>query len=257
MSAPSSADHTAPASGFLGGRLSLRQAETGHRVGTDAALLAAAAPRDTQGLILDVGAGVGAVGLAAALLAPAATVGLVEIDPAAAALARENSALNGLGGRCRVYEADALAPAARRAAGLANESAQLVLTNPPFYAAGAVRVSPDAAKARAHVAAATTADWIKAALALLAPGGVFVMIHRAEALGDCLAGVERRLGAIRILPVAPRAEAPATRILLKGIKGSRAPLALLAPLVLHEADGRFCARAEALHRGAAEPFGAA
>jgi tRNA1(Val) A37 N6-methylase TrmN6 len=239
---------------FFGGRIHLAQMAGGHRAGTDAALLAAAAPRGTQGLILDVGAGVGAVGLCAAFLVPAAKVGLVEIDPAAAALARENITRNGLDARARVFEADALSAAARRAAGLAAESAALVLTNPPFYTPGAVRASPDAAKARAHVAAAPTSDWMRAALALLAPGGVFVMIHRAEALGDCLAGAEKRLGALRILPVAPRAGAPATRILLKGVKGSRAPLVLMAPLALHEADGAFTPRAAALHRGDGDAF---
>ena len=67
--------------GFLGGRLRLRQSAAGHRSGTEAELLAAATPQHQQGLILDVGAGSGAVGLMAALRAPGAIVGLVEIDP--------------------------------------------------------------------------------------------------------------------------------------------------------------------------------
>ncbi|MBV1705232.1 MAG: methyltransferase, partial [Hyphomicrobiales bacterium] len=53
------------ADGFLGGRLTLRQPARGHRFGSDAALLAACAPTDCDGEIMDVGAGVGAVGLAA------------------------------------------------------------------------------------------------------------------------------------------------------------------------------------------------
>ncbi len=77
----------------------MRQAPRGHRAGTDAVLLAAAAPREASGLALDVGAGVGAVGLALALFSPLARVGLVEIDPRACELARENIAANGLGDR--------------------------------------------------------------------------------------------------------------------------------------------------------------
>ena len=46
---------------FLEGRLSLRQGG-GHRAGHDAVLLAALTPPETEGLILDVGAGAGAVG---------------------------------------------------------------------------------------------------------------------------------------------------------------------------------------------------
>ncbi|MGB6175434.1 MAG: methyltransferase, partial [Methylocella sp.] len=52
------------ADAFLGGRLLLCQPAEGHRCGTDAVLLAAAAPADFSGLAIDVGAGVGAAGLA-------------------------------------------------------------------------------------------------------------------------------------------------------------------------------------------------
>ncbi len=218
--------------GFLDGRLRLRQSAAGHRAGTDAVLLAAATPEDQKGLILDIGAGAGAVGLMAALRAPGATVGLVEIDPDSCALARENVAANDLSARAKVYEADVLSAKSRRAAGLIDESAALVLTNPPFHQAGRVRVTPDAAKARAHVASAPLADWVRASLALLAPGGTFVMIHRADALAECLAAVEGRLGGVSIAPVHTRSDAPATRILLAGVKGSKAPLSLLKGFVV-------------------------
>ncbi len=235
----------------MNGRVALRQSPRGHRAGTDAVLLAAATPPQTKGLILDIGAGAGAVGLMAAVRGPAARVGLVEIDPRSCALARENATANRLSDRVAVHEADVLSPKSRRAAGLVDEQAALVLTNPPFHVAGRVRVTPDADKARAHVAAAPLADWVRAALALLAPGGVFVMIHRADALAECLASVADRLGGLRLLPVSPRAGEAATRLLLKGTKGSKAPLALLPPLVLHALDGAFTPEAEAVHSGAA------
>jgi len=218
--------------GFLDGRLKLRQSAAGHRAGTDAMLLAGTTPEDQQGLILDIGAGAGAVGLIAALRAPAASVGLVEIDRESCALARENVAANALEARATVYEADVLSAKSRRAADLIDESAALVLTNPPFHEARKVRVTPDAAKARAHVASAPLADWVRASLALLAPGGTFAMIHRADALADCLAAVEGRLGGVTIAPVHTRAEAPASRLLLTGVKGSKAPLSILKAIVV-------------------------
>jgi tRNA1(Val) A37 N6-methylase TrmN6 len=218
--------------GFLDQRLRLRQSVAGHRAGTDAVLLAGATAEDQQGLILDIGAGAGAVGLMAALRAPQAVVGLVEIDPESCALARENVAANNLDARVTVYEADVLSGKSRRAAGLVDERAALVLTNPPFHEAGRVRVTPDAAKARAHVARAPLADWVRACLALLAPGGSFVMIHRADALAECLAAVEGRLGDVSIAPIYTRSDAPATRILLTGVKGSKAPLSILKGIVV-------------------------
>jgi tRNA1(Val) A37 N6-methylase TrmN6 len=234
---------------FLAGRLRLRQTPRGHRAGTDAALLAAAFA-ETRGLVVDAGAGTGVVGLAAALRAPQARIALVEIDPDACALARENIAENGLRERVGLFEADLLSASSRRAAGLADEAADLVLTNPPFLDPARSRVSPDPRRALAHAAAGGPEPWLRACLALLRPGGELAMIHRADALSDCLAGLGSRLGALRILPVAARAGEPAIRVLLRGVKGSRAPLSLLAPLVLHEADGAFTPRAEALARGA-------
>jgi FkbM family methyltransferase len=223
--------------GFLEGRLRLRQGR-GHRAGTDALLLASATPLEQTGAIVDVGAGAGAVGLMAAIRAPAARVALVEIDPESCALARENVAANGLAERVAVYEADITSARGRRAAGLADETAALVLTNPPFYEAGSVRATPDEARRRAHVAVAPLAEWVRGALALLAPGGTFAMIHRAEALALCLQSVEGRLGGVTILPFHPRAGAAATRILLRGVKGSRAPLSLLSPLALQGEEDR-------------------
>lgn len=75
---------------FLGGRLQLRQPLEGHRSGTDAVLLAASAPADFSGLAIDVGAGVGAAGLAMVIARPRMRVQLLENDPSLAGLAREN-----------------------------------------------------------------------------------------------------------------------------------------------------------------------
>lgn len=228
---------------LMGGQLTFRQPACGHRAGTDALLLAAMAPQDARGLILDVGAGVGAVGLVASLRSPQAQIGLVEIDETACMLAGDNIRANGLEGRARVFMTDVLTPARRRAAGLYDEQAALVLTNPPFFDPCVVRVSPDGDKARAHVAAGPLSEWVRACLALLAPGGTFAMIHRADALADCLSSIGRRLGGVAIRPVHPRLEAAASRILVRGVKGSKAPLRLEPPMVLHEDDGRFTSEA--------------
>jgi tRNA1(Val) A37 N6-methylase TrmN6 len=239
--------------GWLGGRLMLLQPKRGHRVGTDAALLVAAAGAARQGRIVDVGAGVGAVGLALGQRNSLASVDLVELDPEVAALAERNAARNGLQARTRVLRLDALNSRERREAGLA-ESASCVVTNPPFFDAKAVRASPDEGKAQAHVMAraganATLADWIQASLAMLAPGGRFVMIHRPEALSAILAAIGSRLGAIALLPVHPTIGASAHRLLVLGVKGSKAPLRLAPGIVLHGADGRLTAEADAIHRG--------
>ena len=117
------------------GRLILHQPANGHRIGTDAVLLAAAAPRLAQGLIVDVGAGAGAVGLALAQVNPGALAVLLEKNHRAAAFARQNIVANGLATRTRVVEADLFDVFSRKAQGLVG-AADIVVTNPPFLNAG-------------------------------------------------------------------------------------------------------------------------
>jgi tRNA1(Val) A37 N6-methylase TrmN6 len=235
---------------LLGGRVRLLQRRSGHRAGTDAVLLAAMAGARDGRRVIDVGAATGAVGLMIAVRAPGADVTFVERDPALAALCRRNMEINGVAGR--VAEADLLDRASRRAAGLAQGRADLVVTNPPFLDEGRARPSPDAGRAAAHMLpAGGLALWLRACAALVAPGGTLALIHRADRLGDCLAGLGRGVGDLRLRLVHPRADAPAVRLLLSGTKGSRAPLRVEPPLVLHDAEGRFTPLAEALHRGEA------
>ncbi|MGL4496177.1 MAG: methyltransferase, partial [Beijerinckiaceae bacterium] len=161
------------------GRLRLAQLPKGqHRAGTDTVLLAAAAPLPAGGPVIDLGCGVGTVGLAVALFDPTAAVTLVDANAESLTLARSNAALNGLATRVNAVEADILGPAqARRAAGLLPNQAALVLTNPPFAEAGRVRASPNDARRQAHVLPDGGLErWVRTGCDLLRPGGALVMI---------------------------------------------------------------------------------
>ena len=92
---------------------------------------------------------------------------------------------------------------------------------------------------------------MRAVAALLRPGGRFALIHRADHLGAALAACAGRFGAVSVLPVHPRGSEAAHRVILRGFKGSRAPLRLLPPFVLHEEGGGFTRLAQALHQGEA------
>lgn len=243
-----------PPDAWLGGSLRLRQPMRGaHRAGTDAVLLASLI-RPAPGLtVCDVGAATGAVGLAVARRAPDCRVILVERDPALADLARGNAFLNGLADRTLVVAADVLARGAeRRAAGLAPGLADLVLTNPPYFEAGRHRASPIAGKASAHTFATSGLDgWLRTCVEILRPRGRLGLIHRADALPDCLDALRRRFGAIVVRPVQARAGEPAIRVLISAVKGSRAPFTLLPPIVLQAGDGSVTPFAAALAAGAA------
>jgi len=76
--------------------------------------------------IVDLCAGSGCIGIAAALAFPDARVTLVELDPAAAGLARRNVALHGLEDRVEVRQGDLFDALPK------NARFDLILTNPPY-----------------------------------------------------------------------------------------------------------------------------
>ena len=235
----------------LGGKLLLRQPRSGHRVGHDAILLAAATSARAGDRAVDLGAGVGAAGLALARRVEGLAVTLLEIDPTLAALGRENAARNGLGERVRVVCLDVAAPAnAFAAQGLPAGKADCVLMNPPFNANQ--NPSPDRRRRLAHVAAQETLGrWLGTAARLLRPQGVATLIWRADGLDAVLAALADGFGAVTLLPVYPKPGAPAIRVLTRAVKASRAPLMLLPGLLLADAAGKPTAEAEAVLRGSA------
>jgi len=223
--------------GFLGGRLRLRQPRTGHRAGHDAVLLAAATPARAGDRVVDFGAGVGTAGLALASRVGGLELVLVEIDLCLAALARDNAALNGFPAQVAVLDVTATAQAFAKS-GLPADSVDVVLMNPPFTDAARHRVSPDAARALAHAASpATLEGWIHAARRVLKTGGVLTLIWRADGITEVLSGLERGFGSLEILPVHGGAGKPAIRVLVRAVKGGKAPVRIYPGLMLNDESG--------------------
>ena len=248
---PDAADEAWSDDAALGGRLHLLQPRRGHRFGHEAILLAAATAGQAGEHAIELGAGIGAAGLALAWRVPGLRLTLVEIDPVLAAAAQRNAQRNGLDDRCRVVVADLSAPAAALvAAGLAPESADRVLMNPPFYDPESRQLSPDPGRRQAHAGgSATLAQWIGVAERLLRRRGVLTLIYPADGLAPMLAALAGAFGAVTLVPVHAKPEAPAIRLLANAVKGSRAPLRLLPPLTLTDTDGRQTPRAEEILRG--------
>jgi tRNA1(Val) A37 N6-methylase TrmN6 len=240
--------------GFLGGRLRVFQPANGHRAGLDAVLLGASLAATARGALVDLGAGAGVAGLVAAARCPDLAVTLVDIDPAAVACARRSvDADPGLVGRVQVVEADVTAPAADLARlGLAADTADHVIMNPPFHPAERSRPSPDGSRARAHRLAPGDLDrWLTAAARLCRPSGRVTVIFRADETPRLLAALGARFGGLTLLPVLPRAGAAATRVVVSARPQSRAPFILRPPLVLHADDGGWTAEADAILRDGA------
>lgn len=209
----------------------------GHRSGMDAMLLAALVADERAIRVADLGAGAGAAGMAVASRLDRAEVVLFERSPDMAEFARKSLKLPEnarFADRVSVIEADVtLTGKDRNEAGLTDESFHHVIMNPPFNDASD-RLTPDALKAEAHAMTEGLFErWIRTAGAIMIPGGQLSLIARPESIGEIIAACGRRFGGIEITPIHPRAGENAVRILATAIKGSRARLALRAPLTMH------------------------
>jgi tRNA1(Val) A37 N6-methylase TrmN6 len=228
----------------------------GHRAGVDAMILASAVPDGFSGRLVDLGAGAGAAGLAVAARCPGSQVTLVERSVFMAGFARRTLAhpLNtDISRRVNLIEADVtLTGRARVAAGLPDNGFDFAILNPPFNAE-ADRRTPDAVKAEAHVMPKDMFErWIRTAAAIVKPGGGIAIIARPASIGEMLDALSGRFGGLMLVPVQPRADEAAIRIVVRGTRGSRARLTLAPALVLHGATGHgFTERADAINNGRA------
>ena len=222
---------------FLDGQLRLRQPKSGHRAGHDAMLLAASTEAMAGDRVVEFGAGVGAAGLALARRVGGIDLVLAEIDPDLAALARENARCNAIAADVVVLDVTARAEIFAKA-GLTPDSVDAVLMNPPFNDAARHRASPDASRASAHVADSVTLEsWVHAARRILKSAAALTLIWRADGIADVLAALSRGFGSLAILPVHAASGRPAIRVLVRGVKGGKAPTRILGGLVLNDESG--------------------
>ena len=222
---------------FLGGRLLLRQFKAGHRAGHDAILLAAATQAVPGQRVVDFGAGVGTAGLSLARRVGGIGLHLIELDADLADLARHNAAANDLAATVLTMSIEADA-AAFAEAGLPPDSADVVLMNPPYNDASRHRASPNDLRRSAHVATATTLQgWVHAARRVLRSGGALTLIWRADGLAEILTALDRGFGSLIVLPVHGDPGAPAIRVIVRAVKGGKAPLALQPSVALRDEFG--------------------
>jgi tRNA1Val (adenine37-N6)-methyltransferase len=229
---------------ILGGALTLVQPRNGYRFSIDSILLGRfvrARPRDR---VLELGAGCGVISVMIAALWRPREIVAIEIQPDLAEMATRNAAANGLDA-LRVINADLRA---RRIDGIAPASCDLVVANPPYRALRSGRASPNPGRRIARdESAATMADFVAAAKRFAANGAKVAFVFdasRSAELLRCMAA--NTLEPKRIRFVHPRADAPASAILVEARKGGGIEATIEPPLLLYDRPGTYSDEAHEL-----------
>ena len=231
--------------GILNQRVRLKQPKRGFRVAIDTVFLAASVPAVPQDNVLDLGCGVGGAMLALATRVSPLLICGVEIQPELADLCRENIATNPLESRLIVAEGDVTTPLAPYLAGQFDQ----VMMNPPYHD----RERHDPSPIQTRSVANTEADdglrlWLMTAQQALKLDGCLTLIHRADRLPEILEELELLFGEIWVLPLLPKADQAAKRVLIRAYKNEHRAVHEAEPLVLHNSDGSFTAAANRILR---------
>jgi tRNA1(Val) A37 N6-methylase TrmN6 len=223
---------------LMGGRVKLRQPKEGFRAAIDPVLLAASVPATPRDQVLEIGTGTGAAALCLARRVKGVRVTGLELQRDLVRIAGENAALNGLEAEVAIVFGDLLNPPPRLAPGGFDH----VMANPPFLEAGTPR------RAAVGEGAADLTAWIRFALSMVRPKGTITFIHRADRIDGLLTELHGKAGEIVVYPLWPGIGKPAKRVLVRARRDIATPSRIAPGLVLHAADGKFTAEAEAVLR---------
>jgi tRNA1Val (adenine37-N6)-methyltransferase len=226
---------------LLDGRVQYAQPSHGFRSGIEPVLLAASVPVRSGESVLEGGTGAGATLLCIAARIPDLQALGIERDAGLASLARQNAAANLRHGLSFIEADMAVLPDI----GAFDHGC----ANPPYHPATGTP-SPDPAREAAKRGRTGVLQVWAAALGLrLRRHGTLTFILPATLLPACAeAFASAGCPVTAMLPLWKRAGCPAKLVLVRGVKGGRAPFRILPGLVLHDTAGHFTQETEAILR---------
>lgn len=227
---------------ILRGRLRLLQPRVGYRFSLDPLLLSDFVGPPPYGNLVDLGAGVGIVGLLLGQKDPQAQVTLVELQPRLAQLCRDNARENGQ--ETRVVEGDLLSKPVQRQ--LPGASFDLAVSCPPYYRLGTGGVNPDREEAVArHEVRLPLPELVRAARRLVGFRGRVALVYPACRLPELLGNLGGAgLQPARLRLVYPQPGKPAQRALVLAVKGARSTLCIEPPFLVRDGSGAYTAEAQ-------------
>ncbi|MGI6512799.1 MAG: tRNA1(Val) (adenine(37)-N6)-methyltransferase [Syntrophomonadales bacterium] len=213
------------------------QSKDGYRFSMDSVLLAHFAEVNPGDEVLDLGCGSGVISFLLAGRQPSCRITGLEIQPELADRARRGAEHNGVAHRMGVINGDL-----RQAElFLGNRRFNLIVANPPFWRQGEGRPNPDRERLIArHEVESTLEDYVEAARRILVRGGRLAMVHRADRIleieNTC---AQKGLALRRIRFIHPYLDRDANLLLVEAVKGTKARVRILPPLVVYNSDGSY------------------
>ena len=228
----------------ISGHFRIFQLRDGHRFSTDDVLTAWYGTNwvPSAARVLDLGSGIGSVGMIAAWRLPGARFVTIEAQDDSVRLARKSAAYNGLTERYEVRHFDF-----RDAAALGeDERFDLVLGSPPYFPVGTGITGDHPQKVACRFELrGDVGDYARVAAAHLEPGGLFACVFPQEQLVRVeSAAADAGLTIVRRRPVVFREGEPPLVGLFAMVRSEDLPEAMRGatwvepPLVIRTSDGR-------------------
>ncbi len=203
--------------------------------GMDAVLLSGFARADKGDHVIDLGTGTGIIPILMEAKTEASHLIGLEIQEESADMARRSVALNNLESKIEIVTGDI-----KQAVELFGKSTMDVVTsNPPYMIGQHGLKNPDSEKAIArHEVLCTLEDVVKAAAALLKPGGNFFMVHRPFRLAEIMTCLSKyKLEPKRMRLVYPFVDKEPNMVLIEANRGGRSRLTVEKPLIVYKEQG--------------------
>lgn len=225
--------------------LQIIQPVRGYRFSLDAVLLAHFPELEKASRVFDLGTGSGIIPLLLTTRNPQLQITGIEIQSAMADRARRSVTINGLEDKIEIIEADVSQLPKNQPGG----SADLVLSNPPFWKMGEGYVSSNQEEAIArHEMNLKMDQLLKAGEYLLVPGGALAVVQPARRLEEMLESFQRHhLYPHKLRLVHSFIDRNASLVLLEGRKNRRGSLEIMPPLVIYERPNQYSAEIKKLY----------
>ena len=212
---------------FMDGRLKLIQSKDGYRFSIDAILLAEFVTIRQGDVVVDLGTGCGVIPLILLLTKLVGYAFGLEIQEELAGQAARNVLLNGFDDKMKVVLGDIKNPP------IAEESADVVICNPPYRQVKSGRINPDPRRAIArHEIMANIDDILHAARSVLRKKGRLALIYSSVRLADILVRMRRfDMEPKKLQIIYPDLNSGAKLVLVEAILGGRPGLKISPPIV--------------------------